>query len=1028
MGGSVMRSKITTLQALKLPLIAFAIIGFVSFSSEKSKAITMDTVTGLGNLTINIDTNLSAGVSVRLKDVSPDDIASQSGGHDFVRDLPICPPTAANVPGCLTRLTPTVGYKDDSDKNFAGNANNDDGRLNFQEIGDITGATFKALVEVQASLASGAGDFTFFTRLNGFYDPVLQASFNLNDFGDVYDRGAPGDAGRRELGRDLQVLDLALSWDYDIPAGDFIGTIPFSLKFGKLAANNWGEATFSFTGIAQGIVLDIPAARRPGAQIKEIIGTEYMVYASVGLPFDIGLDAYYQFFHTPWKLSPSDSPFAVSDTPNPSNRAGNHLQLSGSAASGTFRRNCAGGTFIAGVIGPQCDTDSIIHYSNTYYDTLPNERAENVRLANGDLLTARVDYVDADNQGQYGIQISYYFPFLNGIEFNLSYQNVHSRLPYARMKTDGVPVVTMTTVSGSGAASTNALNGLGCTGAGSGGYLNLDENTHAFSAVGNFIDPTLQLGVSGDATTDGYRAPGGGAAAFGLLQTQADGARALQNGNSLKVGIDTRHFGGNPKGGAGYRDRAVFHNSDPLQYNHLTQNSNAALVRLATAADTALGLTPTAAGSITKNLEEQGVTRYDVARINCAIYKGTAVDTGLRAGLAAALVDAIAANPAAASLVSLSPIGTEYLTLQYNTRMDLYYPENLTIIGLGFNTTIPWLEWGLQAEITYRPDTPLQQDVTEQIISHASAQGTGSALGDIAGLGLSPNVTTGADGEAGLSKADLDWNYTLNTVAVAGALIGAGTAPGDAVAAASALPYSNQRFASGFNPNTFECFLDGECGSNGIVEADMLNITVGITALYNASNIIVGLLGGDQAVFLAEVNVIHFLGDIPKGWDGSGDGVGNGIDDDEDGDVNDDDDAISRSNKGNTLACLRYSGTELPLGGLVGLDTINDFSCSPDQTSLGYTLLGFIDYNNVFGTAWRIRPSVSIRHAPYGNTPSPIPGWREDTLSVNAGVSFAFQNTWNVSLGYVGYFDVGDEFYNVNRGLDTFSFDISYAF
>ena len=760
-------------------------------------------------------------------------------------------------------------------------------------------------------------------------------------------------------------------------------------------------------------MLDVPAARRPGAQIKEIIGTEYMVYASVGLPFDIGLDAYYQFFHTPWKLSPSDSPFAVSDTPNPSNRAASSLQLSGGATSGTFRRNCARDattdapvTFIGGVIDPQCDTDSITHYTRTYYDTLPNERAENVRLANGDLLTARVDYVDADNQGQYGVQISYYFPFLNGIEFNLSYQNVHSRLPYARMKTDGVPVVTLGTVSATTSQAGNAPYGLGCIGA----HPRADVSAligPGFLTTGLFVDPTLQPDVAGDTTTDdGYREPGGRAATLGLLQTKADGAKALEDPNSLKLGIDSRHFGGNPKGGAGFRNRVVFHDSDSLQYNYLTQNDNSALVRLAKAADaelyTGAGATPrptptgkTQVPTIEANLKAQGVNRYDVARINCAIFKN-------------------GAN--LASYGPLSPIGTEYLGIQYNARMDLYYPENLTIIGLGFNTTIPWLEWGLQAEITYRPDTPLQQDVTEQIIAIASAQGGGSIFGDFAGTGLAPLVTTGGDGQSGLTVADTDWNYSYNA-ALAAAAVQAGAAAGDppatltgiqAAAIAFAMPHSEQNFASTFNPNAFECFLDGECGGEGIIEADMLNVTVGITALYNASNIIVGLLGGDQAIFLAEVNVIHFLGDIPEGWDGSS--------------------AISRAGKGNTLACLRYSGTELPLGSLVGLDTVSDFSCSPDQTSLGYTLLGFIDYNNVFGTAWRIRPIVSIRHAPYGNTPSPIPGWREDTLSVNAGVSFAFQNTWNISLGYVGYFDVGDDLYNVNRGLDTFSFDISYAF
>lgn len=984
-------------KGFKFALFGIIAIAFFGLGVEKTNAVSMNTNTALGPLSVNFDVTASGGISVRLKNIDPGRVSSQSGGNDYVRFLPVrgtpqC--TSAAGPGCLTFIPTTlgsVGFKDNDDKNFAGNQNNDDGRLGFQDAGDITGSTVKALTELEVSLATEYGKLTLFNRLNAYYDFALYGGIGIGR--DSYDRGIPDDAGRSELGRKVKLLDLSLSWDYDVPAGVFVATVPVSLKIGKLAANNWGEATFSFTGISQGVVLDVPAARRPGAQIKEIIGTEYMVYGSVGLPFDIGLDAYYQFQHTPWNLSPSDSPFAISDTPNPSNPAAYNLGLSGSSTSGTFRRNCAGtGGLISSSTGaniaPGCSTDSITHYTNRYYDF--NGRAEDLRLANGDLFFARVSHIDADDQGQWGVQLSYYLPLLNGIEFNFSYQNVHSRLPYARIKTDGLPVATLSVISPSSAASSNSLNGLGCTGVNP-AFAAASAAFGGFIATGSFIDPTLQPGVSGDTTTDGYRAPGGviGALNAQLAAAQA-GARELQDADNLKVGIDTRHFGGSaPRDGVGFNNRVIYHSSDPDQYNDLTSNDNSALIRLARAADAALAstaggatATPLVGPNIETNIKAQGLNRYDVARINCAIYKNAAVNTGLRGALAGI-------NP---QLAALSPIGTEYLSLQYNVRMDLYFPENLKIVGGSFNTTIPWLEWGLQGEVAWRPDTPLQQDVTEQIIAHASGQGTGLSLGDAAGIALGPLVTTGGDGTNGLSIADTNWSYSISNVFVPGAA----TSPGTGT------------FVAGFNPNTIECFLDGSCGGNGVIEADMLNITVGTTALYNGSHPIIRLLGADLGIFLMEFNAIAFLNDIPEGWPGSGN--------------------IARSNKSSTLACVRVSGTELPLGGLVGLDTVDDFSCTPDKTSMGYTILGFLDYNNVFGTAWRIRPSLSIRHGVVGNTPSPIPGWRKDTISVNAGLGFAFQNTWGINIGYVGYFDVGHQLYNSNSGLDTFSFNVSYAF
>ena len=929
-------SRVSALAAFALALTAFG---------PQAQAFKTRMDTPIGEITFAFDTVASVGISVRTKSRDYDQVASQSGGADFIRDfdvVTIAPTGLASVaqgvlsqapvgPDPFGRLTDlstnrVLRVKNAVDQNFAGGANVDDGHLNFDK-GDITALTLKTLTDIQADLSTKYGEFTAFMRVQAYADPVLRD-------GSFYERVGPDDAAKRELGRDIKILDGFLSWDWDLPTGiSAIGDLPFNLRVGKLTSNNWGESTFALNGIAASIVIDVPSARRAGAEIKEIIQPEYMVYGSIGLPFDISVDAYYQFHHTIWNLDVSGSPTATSDVGNPGNEIGGFLYLSSASDSGSFRRNCSRAY-------NNCNVDSLIDYRNKFDDPRFSGRAaEQWKLDLGETNIAPVRFVEADDQGQWGVRLSYYVDTfylippmgammdgmmengiaLPGIEFNFSYQNVHSRVPYVRVRSNGAPTVTRSVTTGFSTTGASGLGPAGCMAFAGGTANNPATNPAGFQAN------QLLTAVAAGQIAERQRA---------VAADETDGGQSYNydpvffNDGEADVVAFVRQFAG------------------PLTLP--TPGGPVDLVD----PDVVTAVTEAADG-----LEES-------IRVNNGI-----IDARSLAIAVCAVLDAQLSAPdgeGGFARFPIAPVGTETLFLQYNASLDLYYPEDIQVIGGSFNTTIPWLEWGLQAEVSWRPDMPLQQDTTEQLIDVAWNQCVQYVLGTGVGVVLDMRATQGGCATTGDVGVDLayDPNDSLNYVA------------------------------------------------QSIIEADMLNFVIGTTALYNASNPVVNFLGADQAIILTEFNLVTF-DDLPASPADRvlADGV-----------------TIAPGGNVATLACVSRSGTELPLGGILGLDGLSNQECQSDATSFGYTLLGFMDYNNVFGTAWRLRPSLAVRHAVSGNTPAPINSWREDTLTTTFAISAAFQNTWSMRMSYVAFFDVGSNDYNANSGNDSWSFNISYAF
>lgn len=71
--------------------------------------------------------------------------------------------------------------------------------------------------------------------------------------------------------------------------------------------------------------------------------------------------------------------------------------------------------------------------------------------------------------------------------------------------------------------------------------------------------------------------------------------------------------------------------------------------------------------------------------------------------------------------------------------------------------------------------------------------------------------------------------------------------------------------------------------------------------------------------------------------------------------------------------------------------------------SWGYRMLAKLDYNSLF---WglNVSPRMIFQHDVNGNTPNPIANFVEDRQALGAGVSFEYQNRWNVDFSYNAYF------------------------
>ncbi len=695
---------------------------------------------------------------------------------------------------------------------------------------------------------------------------------------------------------------------------------------------------------------------------------------------------------------------------------------------------------------------------------------------------------DADDSGQWGIALRWYSEAFGSTEFGFYYQNYHSRLPLAQVAYYETPYVTLAK-TGWTSASGAQLNGFGClAGAGLGANPNfapfispaptatpnpllpvitaagaLPLNQRGFLTTGTFLDPDIDgLGVttsqtystsyiSSAVTTYSSANPGtfNGAAIsptnlpLGAAWDTAPGPatypgtpgrymvrRATSNPDaSFRLDLDPAHFreagiqthqrSSSNLAAAGVQAPIVRAGlGDFLKYARFadaTFNGRAALALQLLTADstsaTGMALLGTSAGigpgrqiaiaggatpeqaaalvssNIAGSVAQNGPNRYDVARINCAMALSQ---------VPALAGDAGAVFPTAAFSAAE---GSEFLTVQHRNQLYFWYPEDIQSIGLSFATTMG--DWGVQGEVGIRLDHPFQVDITEQIITAAGSQSVAVSTGDALRVALTPLGTQDVNEFVPNPQANFDGNFLFEPIQL----------PPQAGGGFLALPWgvpglnANQRSTTPEKPDA-DAIRAGTIRPPSVEYLDVISAQIAFTNTFTRSNGFVDAVGGDLGILLINVAIEHVL-DLPRSRSAATNPAVSGT-------------------KGNTLQAVCRSGTELPLGAILNLDTVTDHSCSPDATSMGYTIFGTLQYNNFWGTAWTVSPYMALRHDVVGNTPTPLATFREDRVSISLGFNGEYQNSWRWQIAYTDFF--GEKLYNNATDRDFFSLSITYSF
>ncbi|BCW87224.1 hypothetical protein sos41_03520 [Alphaproteobacteria bacterium SO-S41] len=201
---------------------------------------------------------------------------------------------------------------------------------------------------------------------------------------------------------------------------------------------------------------------------------------------------------------------------------------------------------------------------------------------------------------------------------------------------------------------------------------------------------------------------------------------------------------------------------------------------------------------------------------------------------------------------------------------------------------------------------------------------------------------------------------------------------------------------------------NGRYRTTGVIRNEMFTFQLGTTATFTSSDPIVEFLGADLGILLTEFGAVYVPG-VEDTYLTNSDGSAT---------------AIARST-------LQYQntgcqGSDLPLGGLLGLDFKPSDQCRPTDFSFGYVLLARVDYNNAFGSGWAVSPQIAFSHDVSGATPAPYGNYIEDRMSVNLSVSGTLDNKYRVGASYTNFF--GGGILNKASDQDFASLTFSYSF
>ncbi len=286
---------------------------------------------------------------------------------------------------------------------------------NNGDLGNLAhdpGEAFSTQIAGNHELDVNFGDYGFFARGFWFYD--------FENENGTSDWANPITGENRDLCQDSEAKDLLCADIRLLDAffyGDWwVGDKPLTVRVGQQVIS-WGESTFIQHGINTTNPVDVTRARAPGAELKEVFIPVGMVYASLGLTQDFSISGYYQYeWERSW-LPVAGSYFAGNDFAGEGGQFSN-IQLG-------FTGN------------PDINLQTLLTQLNELGSALENgadpAQISQAYLAYPTKLTIRgysdAAHQDADDQGQYGVRLTWFAENLNETEFSFYHINYHSQRP-----------------------------------------------------------------------------------------------------------------------------------------------------------------------------------------------------------------------------------------------------------------------------------------------------------------------------------------------------------------------------------------------------------------------------------------------------------------------------------------------------------------------------------------------------------------------------------------------------------------------
>ncbi len=251
--------------------------------------------------------------------------------------------------------------------------NIDDGNLNWDT--GVVSRTWKVTTELELDYKDKFGGFF---RWAGLYD------FEVED--DNADRTKISNNAKDEVGTRTELLDAFLYGRFEL------GEMPLEIRVGEQVVS-WGESTFIQGGINVINSINVGALRVPGAELREALLPQGLVWASLGTTDNTSVEAFYQYDWDRIEPEPVGTLFSGNDF---APIGGKNVVL----GFGTWSDQGTDWTPLGGNVIPD-------------FNFVP-----------------RIDTQTPDDDGQYGVSFRWYMPdVIGGLELGFYFMNYHSRLP-----------------------------------------------------------------------------------------------------------------------------------------------------------------------------------------------------------------------------------------------------------------------------------------------------------------------------------------------------------------------------------------------------------------------------------------------------------------------------------------------------------------------------------------------------------------------------------------------------------------------